>query len=98
MQNNSSLFSNFILNLYIVYELNNWSCNPTNSFTLENSLFVKVKLPRNADKSKFTYNGQGIGFDVKVIWSFGNGFARSNIIFGVNNTSSSHTDNKKKTF
>ena len=29
----SSLYSNFILNLYIVYELNNWEHNPTNNFT-----------------------------------------------------------------
>ena len=31
----SSLYSNFILNLYIVYELNNWSRNPPNNFTLK---------------------------------------------------------------
>ena len=30
-----SLYSNFILNLYIVYELNTWSRNPTNKFTLK---------------------------------------------------------------
>ena len=38
----SSLCSNFILNLYIVYELNNQPRNPTNNFTLENYLFGTV--------------------------------------------------------
>ena len=32
----SSLYSNFILNLYIVYQLNTWPLNPTNNFTLKN--------------------------------------------------------------
>ena len=31
----SSLYSNFILNLYIVYELNAWPRNPANNFTLK---------------------------------------------------------------
>ena len=34
----SSLFSNFILNLYIVYEINTWLRNPANNFTLKNCL------------------------------------------------------------
>ena len=34
----SSLFSNFILNLYIVYEINTWLRNPVNNFTLKNCL------------------------------------------------------------
>ena len=33
-------------------------------------------------------------FDEKDMWSYGNYFAR-NVIFGVDNTSSSHTYNKK---
>ena len=31
----SSLDSNLILNLYIFYELNDWSYNPSNNFTLK---------------------------------------------------------------
>ena len=31
----SSLDSNLILNLYIFYELNDWSYNPGNNFTLK---------------------------------------------------------------
>ena len=50
----SSLFINLILNLYIVYELDNWMHNPNNYFTLKNCLFDTFKLTRNADKSKST--------------------------------------------
>ena len=32
----SSLYSNFILNLCVVYELNTWPRNLTNTFTLKN--------------------------------------------------------------
>ena len=56
----SSLYSNFILNLYIVYDLNNWPRNPTNNFPLKNCLFVTVKLVRNTIKC---YNGPGTAFD-----------------------------------
>ena len=34
-KSSSSLYKNFILNLYIVYELNNWPRNPTNTFPLK---------------------------------------------------------------
>ena len=34
----SSLYYNFILNLYIVYELSPWPRNPVNNFTLKNYL------------------------------------------------------------
>ena len=35
-----------------------------------------MKLTRNVDKIKFTYDGPGIGLDVKGMWSYGNDFAR----------------------
>ena len=44
----SLLYSNLTLNLHIVYELNNWPRNPTNSFPLKSCLFDAVKLVRNA--------------------------------------------------
>ena len=58
-------------------------------------MFVTIKLVRNAIKSKFTYNGRGIAFDGEGSWSFGNDFARNVLIFGIDNNSSSHTDNQK---
>ena len=89
----SSLYNNFILNLYTVYELSTWPRNPDNNFTLKIILFGTVKLTRNADKSKFTYNDWRIAFDRKGFWSFDNDTVRNVVIFGVNNSSSSHIDN-----
>ena len=81
----TNLLHNLILNLYIVYELNNWLRNPSNSFPLKNCLFGTVKLVRDAVKSKYTYNDWGKAFD-------GDGDL---VVFGVDNTSWSHTDNNK---
>ena len=83
-RSSSSLYSNFILNLYIIYELSNWPRNNTNNFTPTNCLLDTVKLTGNAGKSKFTYNGQEIAFDGKGRWSYGNDFV--------------HTDNQKHDF
>ena len=60
-------------------------------------MFGKVKSLRNAIKSKFSCNGWGTGFD-GGLWSFDNDFARNVIIFGADNSSSSHTDNQKNKF
>ena len=62
-KSSSLLYSNFMLNLNIVYELNNWPRNPINNFPLKNYLFGTVKLVRKVIKSKFVYNGEGISFD-----------------------------------
>ena len=59
-------------------------------FLLDNGLVGIDSLTRNADKSKFVYNGQGK-------WNLGNNFARNITIFGVDNTSPSHSDHKKIT-
>ena len=50
-------------------------------------------LVRIAIKSKLTYNDQGTAFDGEGSWSFDNGYARNVVIFDVDNSSSSHTDN-----
>ena len=91
------MHSNFILNLYIVKELNNWPHNPTN-FPIKNYLFGTVKLVRNTIKSRFNYNGQRIAFVGKSLWSFGSNFARNVVIFGIDNSSPSDTDNLKNNF
>ena len=63
--------------------------------TLENSLFGSVSLTKNNDINEYKNSGYGIGFDKKEDFSFGNGFGRNCIIFGVDMTSSVHVDNKK---
>ena len=86
----SLLNSNFILNLHIVYKFDNWPRNPTSNFPLKKYLLGTVKLIRNVIKSKFIYFGQGIAFYREGSWSFDNKFARSVVIRGVDNSSSSH--------
>ena len=44
------------------------------------------------------YSRYVITFDRLGSWSFGNDFARKALIFGVDNSSSSHTDNRKNNF
>ena len=92
-KSSSSLYSNFVLNLYIVFRLNNWPHNPTNNLPLKSFLFGTVKLIRNEIKSTFIYNDWGIAFDGEGSWSFGNV-----IIFSVNNSPSCHIDNPKNNF
>ena len=65
--------------------------------TLGNSLFVAVKLTKNADPDKYKYSGYGIGFDASGSFSLsnGSGFGK-NVIFGADKSSLVHIDNKKK--
>ena len=91
MQKSSSLlYSNFILNLYIVYELNRWSRNATNNFPLKNWWFGLVKVVRNTVKITFIYNAWGKAFHGEGLWSFGNDFARNVVICSAGNSSLSH--------
>ena len=87
-----------IVNVSIVYNLDNWPKNLLRKFTLKNSLFRATNLVKNSDKEKYMYNGYGIAFYGKGGWSFGNDSAKNVIIFEVDNTSSSHTDNLKNDF
>ena len=92
------MYSNFILNLYIAYQLNAWQRNLINVFTLKNCLFGKLQLTRNAGKSRYINNGGGKAFDIKGYWSFINDIAKNDVIFGVDNSSSSRIDNPKNNF
>ena len=42
---------------------------------------------KNNDKEMYVYSGYGIAFDGKGEWSFGNYYARNDVIFGVYNSS-----------
>ena len=61
-------------------------------------MFGATKIVKNSDKSKYVYSGYGIALDGKGEWNFGNDSAGDVIIFGVDNRSSSHTDNHKNNF
>ena len=64
---------------------------------MKNCLFGAVTLTKNADIDKYGYSGYGIGFDRRSSFSFpSGGFGQNVLIFGVDMSSSSHIDNKKK--
>ena len=87
-----------IVNIYIVYELGS-SSSHNNDPTLKNCLFGAVTLTKNVDIEKCRYSGSGIAFDKRSSFSFpGVGFGKNVLIFGVDMSSSSHIDNKKKTY
>ena len=50
-------------------------------------------MVKNSDKEKWMYSGYGIAFDEAASWNSGNDFARNVVIFGVDNSSSSHHRN-----
>ena len=85
-----------IVNVYIVYEISK-NINISDYPTLENCLFGAVKLTKNADIDKYGYSGYGIGFDRHGSFSCpGTGLGRNVTIFGVDMSSSTKVDNKKK--
>ena len=85
-----------MVNVYIVYEISK-NINISDYPTLENCLFGAVKLTKNADIDKYGYSGYGIGFDRRSSFSFpGGGFGQNIIIFGVDMSSSTKIDNRKK--
>ena len=85
-----------IVNIYIVYEISK-SINISDYPTLETCLFGAVGLTKNADIDKYGYSGHEIGFDRHGIFSFpGIGLDRNAIIFGLDLSSSTQIDNRKK--
>ena len=57
-----------------------------------------TNIGKNRDKGQFVYRSYGIAFDGKCQCCFGNDTGKNVIISGVDNSSSSHTDNLKKDF
>ena len=55
-------------------------------------------LVQKSDKEKFVYSRYGIKLDSASSWSFSNDFARNVMIFGVDDSSSSCSDNRKIDF
>ena len=84
------------MNIYIIYEISK-SINISDYLTLENCLFGAVSLNGNADIDTYGYSGYGIGFDKHGRFSLnGTGLGRNVIIFGVDMSSSTKSDNRKK--
>ena len=84
------------VNIYIVYELGASSSNNSNT-SIKKCLFGAVTLTKNADIENYGYSGFGSGFHKRSRFSFpGVGFGQNVLILGVDMSSSSHIDNKKK--
>ena len=62
-------------------------------------MFGGVALITNAAIDKYGYSGYGTGFDRKLSFSFlVGGFGQNLLILGADMSSSTLTDNKKKTY
>ena len=94
-QDQAKLFLGGIVNIYIVSEITD-NFNVSSYPTLENCLFGAVKLTKNDNIDKYGYSGYGIGFDRHRSFSFGNGFGKNVIILGVDMSSSTKIENRKK--
>ena len=95
-QNSITFNHGKVVNIYIVYEISK-SINISDYPTLGNWLFGAVSLTKNADIDKYKYSGYGIGFDRHGSFSSpGIGFEQHEIVFGVDMSSSTKIDNRKK--
>ena len=68
------------------------------NFTLKNCMFGATDIVKNSDKEKYVYSGYIIASEGKGSWGVDNDFARNVVIFGVDDSSSFHTDNQKNDF
>ena len=86
-----------VVNIYLVYEIVGGYSSDDNYPTLQNALSGAIKLTKNADIDKYGYSGYGIGFDRRSSFSFpGGGFGQNAIVFGVDKSSPTKTDNGRK--
>ena len=58
-------------------------------------VWCKYYSKKNSVKEKYVYSGYGITFDSASSWSFDNETARNVIIFGIDNSSLFHAENRK---
>ena len=90
-QDNFTFNNGKVVNIYIVYEISK-SFNISEYSTLENCLFGAVTMTINADINKYKYSGYGILFDRHESFSS----PGIELDFGVNMSSSTKIDNRKK--
>ena len=84
------------LTIYIVYEISK-NINISDYPTLEKPLFGVVSLTKISDIDKYKYCVYGIAFDRHGFFSYPTtGTGRNAIVFGVDMSSSTKIDNRKK--
>ena len=77
----------------IVYHLDDSPKSSLNNFALKNCFFGVTNIVKSSDNSKYVCNSYGIAFEY-----VGNDFARNDAIFCVDDSSSSHVDNRNNNF
>ena len=73
-----------VVNFSFVYELNAWPRNPTKNLKFKNCLFGETNIVESSDKEEYVYSEYGVLI-------FDNDSARNVTIFGIDNSSSSHS-------
>ena len=61
-------------------------------------MFGATNIGKDNEKSNCVYRDYGIAFDGTGEWNFGNDSAKNVIIFGTDNSSSTHADKPKNNF
>ena len=84
--------------MYIAYETILWPNDLDIKFLLLNSLFGSGKLTKNLDLDNCSYSRFDTVFDVRGTFSGSDGsrYGKNVIIFGADNSSFWHADNRKK--
>ena len=70
----------------------------SNNIKFKNRLFGATSVVKSSDKEKYVHSGYGITVGSPGSWRFDNDTAGNVIIFGVDNSSSSHADNRRNNF
>ena len=87
--------SDKIVNMYVVYMLDPIASTRNTDFTIQNAIVGAVNGTKNADISKNKYEGYGLCFDEGGTFSKGGiNSGRNASIFGVHESSLTHTNNK----
>ena len=87
--------NNNVINIYCIFKIDPISSTRDDTFTVQNALFGAMEITKNADTSKYKYKGYGVCFDEGGTFSMGNiNNGRSVLIFGVDESSLVHSNNK----
>ena len=87
--------NNNVINIYCVYKIDPIASTKDDTFTVQNALFGVMEITKNADTSKYKYKGYGVCFDEDETFSMGNiNNGRKVLIFGVDESSLGHSNNK----
>ena len=87
--------NNNVINIYCVYELQTVTASRDDTFTIQNPLIGAMQITKNSDTSKYKYKGYGVCFDEGGTFSMGNiNNGRNVLIFGVDESSLVHSNNK----